>query len=178
MSEPNRLLPFAEYEPLIDAASGLTLAQVCAIAGIEPYSVQNWVKRGFVAHPIKKRYYGRQLARILLIANLKDGLKIETVGELMKIINGSADDERDDIITEEALYDCFRECVLALDGAPDREKCRDVIEKVIIAKKPVKKDAVGTLKAALETMVFAHFCGIYKKETEDAFEKAKKENRK
>ena len=30
---------------------GLVLSQVCQITGLEPYAVQNWVKRGFLAPP-------------------------------------------------------------------------------------------------------------------------------
>ena len=34
---------------------GLVLSQVCQITGLEPYAVQNWVKRGFLAPPVKKK---------------------------------------------------------------------------------------------------------------------------
>ena len=44
-------------------AGGLTLSQVSGIAGLEPYTVQNWVKRGFLAPPRNKRYTLRQLCR-------------------------------------------------------------------------------------------------------------------
>ena len=40
---------------------GMVLSQVCAITGLESYTVQNWVKRGFLAPPEKKRYSMRQL---------------------------------------------------------------------------------------------------------------------
>lgn len=32
-------------------AGGLTLSQVSNIAGLEPYTVQNWVKRGYLQPP-------------------------------------------------------------------------------------------------------------------------------
>ena len=35
---------------------GLTLGQVATITGLEPYTVQNCVKRGFLPAPIGKRY--------------------------------------------------------------------------------------------------------------------------
>lgn len=31
-------------------AGGLTLSQVASITGLEPYTIQNWVKRGFLPH--------------------------------------------------------------------------------------------------------------------------------
>ena len=48
-------------------AGGMVLSQVSSITGLEPYTVQNWVKRGFLAAPIQKRYTMRQLCRILNI---------------------------------------------------------------------------------------------------------------
>ena len=37
-------------------AGGIALSQVSAITGLEPYTVQNWVKRGFLTGPQQKRY--------------------------------------------------------------------------------------------------------------------------
>ena len=39
---------FSIFRPMIEAADGLSLGQVCAITGLEYSTVQNWVKRGFV----------------------------------------------------------------------------------------------------------------------------------
>ena len=36
-------------------AGGLTLSQVSSITGLESYTIQNWVKRGFLAPPKNKR---------------------------------------------------------------------------------------------------------------------------
>ena len=35
---------------------GIVLSQVSAVTGLEPYTVQNWVKRGFLPAPEHKRY--------------------------------------------------------------------------------------------------------------------------
>ena len=37
-------------------AGGMVLSQVSAITGLEAYTIQNWVKRGFLAAPRNKRY--------------------------------------------------------------------------------------------------------------------------
>ena len=34
---------------------GITLSQVTSITGLEAHTVQNWVKRGFLASPVSKR---------------------------------------------------------------------------------------------------------------------------
>ena len=74
---------FAMFRPLIRATDGLTLGQVCAITGLEVSTIQNWVKRKFVPRPVEKKYHERQLARILLISALRDGMKIDAIGELL-----------------------------------------------------------------------------------------------
>ena len=99
----------AEYLPLIRATDGLTLSQVCTLSTLEPSTIQNWIKRGYVPHPVGKKYRERHLARILLIAELRESMPIDRVGELLRYVNGDADDESDDIIAEEALYDLFRD---------------------------------------------------------------------
>ena len=37
-------------------AGGIVLSKVSGITGLEPYTVQNWVKRGFLPPPQRKRY--------------------------------------------------------------------------------------------------------------------------
>lgn len=105
----------ADYLPLIKAADGLTLGQVCSLSGLEPSTIQNWIKRGYVPHPVAKKYSERHLARILLIAELRECMPIERVGSLLSYINGDTDDVSDDIITEEALYDLYRGMTEQLD---------------------------------------------------------------
>ena len=48
------------------------LSQVASLTGLEPYVIQNWVRRGFVAPPERKRYSRRQFSRIVLI-NMLEG---------------------------------------------------------------------------------------------------------
>ena len=88
-------------------AGGITLSQVSAITGLEAYTIQNWVKRGFLTSPRQKRYSLRQLCRILNINMLKDALAMEQICGLMSYINGHLDDEADDIIDDTELYFLF-----------------------------------------------------------------------
>ena len=53
-------------------AGDLALSQVAGVSGLEPYTVQNWVKRGFLSAPQRKRYNMNQLCRILNINMLKN----------------------------------------------------------------------------------------------------------
>lgn len=86
---------------------GMVLSQVAAVTGLEPYTIQNWVKRGFLAKPVGKKYTLRQLCRILNINMLKDALRMEEICGLMTYINGHLDDESDDLIDDSELYFLF-----------------------------------------------------------------------
>ena len=88
-------------------AGGIVLSQVSSITGLEPYTVQNWVKRGFLSSPEKKRYSLRQLCRIININMLKDALPMEDICGLLQYINGTLNDESDDLIDDSQLYFLF-----------------------------------------------------------------------
>ena len=86
---------------------GMMLSQITAITGLEPYTVQNWVKRGFLPAPENKRYTLRQLCRIININMLKSILPMEEICGLLQYINGSLSDESDDLIDDSQLYFLF-----------------------------------------------------------------------
>ena len=161
---------FAQFDIMIKMTNGLSLGQVCAMTGLEPSSVQNWVKRGFVSHPVNKKYFGRQLARIMLINALRDSMKIENVGLLMQRVNGDADDESDDIISEEKFYDylcdAFDKCESGLFGAD----IRSTVTSVIADYDPATSDAKERLTEALCVMVYAYGSGILTKKANEHFE--------
>jgi len=85
-------------------AGGLSLSQVSSITGLETYTVQNWVKRGFLAPPQNKRYNMEQVCRIIIINMLKGALPLEQICSLLSYINGSLTDESDDMIDDAVLY--------------------------------------------------------------------------
>lgn len=94
-------------------AGGIVLSQVSSITGLECYAIQNWVKRGFLSKPEKKRYSLSQLCRIININMLKNALSLEQICGLLGYINGALDDESDDLIDDAELYFLFlRQAVL------------------------------------------------------------------
>ena len=149
-------LPFEEFKKFIQATDGISLAQVCSISSLEPGTIQNWVKRGYVARPIKKKYYEKQVARILLINSLREAMKIEDIGKLMILINGDVEDESDDLLKEEELYTIFAKIIYYLD---------DDVSKTI--KQVLKKEKINNKKLylALETMVNAYIAGNHIKKS-------------
>ena len=88
-------------------AGGLTLSQVSSITGLETHTVQNWVKRGFLASPVNKRYSCNQFCRIVTINMLRTAMPMEKICSLLTYVNGRLDDESDDLIDDTVLYFMF-----------------------------------------------------------------------
>lgn len=86
---------------------GMVLSQVAGVTGLEPYTVQNWVKRGFLPPPERKKYSLEQLCRIININMLKNVLPMERICGMLSYINGTLDDESDDTIDDSQLYFMF-----------------------------------------------------------------------
>lgn len=86
---------------------GIVLSQVAAVTGLEPYTVQNWVKREFLPPPDRKRYNMNQLCRVITINMLKKVLPMEQICGLLTYINGELDDDSDDLIDDSKLYFLF-----------------------------------------------------------------------
>lgn len=86
---------------------GVVLSQITNITGLEPYAVQNWVKRGFLRSPKHKQYDLDQVCRIILINTFKNVLPMERICGLLSYVNGRLDDASDDLIRDSHLYFMF-----------------------------------------------------------------------
>ena len=118
------------FQPMF-LAGGMVLSQVASITGLEPYIVQNWVKRGFLAPPVNKRYSLRQLCRILNINALKGVLPMERICGLLTYINGALDDESDDIIDDSVLYFMFVRLAVQAKTLDREDRWESAIEAVL-----------------------------------------------
>ena len=83
------------------------MSQVSSITGLEPYTVQNWVKRGFLSPPRNKRYDMEQVCRIININILKGTMPLDQIIKLMHYLNGDLADESDDLVDDTLLYFLF-----------------------------------------------------------------------
>ena len=159
---------FRKIEILLEATGGLSLSQVCSVTGLEGTTIQNWVKRGWVAHPKGKKYEERHIARILIINALKDCIKLEHIALLMTYINGETEASRDDIIRESMLYDYLCEALQKLGQADDlsRGGVESVVERVIVDYEGPTPLAHVKVRKALTVMIFACVCTNVKRRTE------------
>lgn len=148
---------FSILKPMIEVTGGLSLSQVCKITGLQTSTIQNWVKRAYVPRPERKKYYERHLSRILLISSLRDCMNIEDIGELMVLINGDTNDESDDIVSEENLYDYFCQAILNLKiSSLDEESIEMTIRDILHEESDPYKEK---LVMALKVMVYAYISG-------------------
>ena len=88
-------------------AGGLTLSQVSSITGLEPYTIQNWVKRGFLPSPVNKRYDMEQVCRLININILKGTMPLEQIIKLMAYLNGDLADESADLVDDTMRFFLF-----------------------------------------------------------------------
>lgn len=141
----------------IFAAGGITLSQVSNMTGLEPYLIQNWVKRKFVSSPVKKLYSRQQFARIIIINMLRESLQIEAICNLIQVIGGDIDNDSDDLIKDNELY--HRYCDMLCDETIDISDKSAVLKAAQNAaegfeeKNPAEKQKLVRI---LEIMLYAH----------------------
>ena len=145
---------------------GMVLSQVAAVTGLEPHTIQNWVKRGFLTKPQQKKYSMRQLCRILNINMLKSVLPLEEICGLLSYINGHLDDEADDLIDDSDLYFLFVRLAAyhrQMNNAQGRDKKLEEILENYNEPIPGAKERV---RQVLQIMLTAWAAAMLRQQTE------------
>lgn len=158
----------ALLDPLF-LTGGLMLSQVARLTGLEPYVIQNWVRRGFVSPPRQKRYSKRQFCRIAMINMLKDSLQLDRICALLSYVNGQLDDESDDLIDDAQLYQYMVRVISKARADPGKvqaqmghwcgEALYDYAEPVPGAGRRVEQ--------VLEVTLTAYLAGVLKRRAEE-----------
>lgn len=136
-------------------AGGMVLSQVASVTGLEPYTVQNWVKRGFLPAPQQKRYSMRQLCRILNINMLKSILPMDRICGLLGYINGALDKEEDDIIDDAQLYFLFVRLAARAKQLDDPAAWEKALEEALCDYREPVPGARQRIEKALRIMLTA-----------------------
>lgn len=165
---------FAVFRPLIELTGGLSLGQICSITGLQSSTIQNWVKRGYVQRPVRKKYSEKHLSRILLISALRDCINIEEIGEIMNLINGDTEDESDDIISDTKLYEYFALAIKNIDSLTLNDEDIETVINRLLENETHKNELVYALKI----MVYAYITGICFKKIDENLENLKTYRRK
>ena len=132
----------------------IALGQVTRITGLEPYMVQNWVKRGYLPAPVNRRYSLVQLCRILNINMLRDVLAMEQICGLLTYINGCLSDTSDDLIDDAHLYFLFLRLVARLEDLTTSESRDQAVQEELadyVEPVPGAKERVGKVLRVMVT---------------------------
>lgn len=164
---PRKEAPYIEQTfSAMFLAGGIVLGQVASITGLEPYTVQNWVKRGFLTPPEKKRYSLRQLCRIININMLKSVLPMERICSLLGYINGQLNDESDDMIDDSALYFMFVRLAVRLRELTDASQREEILEQTLADYVEPVPGAKERVKQVLRIMLTAWLAARMRQEAE------------
>ncbi len=141
----------------IFATGGITLSQVSIMTGLEPYIIQNWVKRGFVSSPKNRVYRREQFARIILINMLREIIQLERICDLIRIIGGDPNDRSDDLISDDELYHLYVDMIAQSNiNAANESEVQDAAQKAAREMNFTDRASEKTLARILEVMLYAH----------------------
>ena len=145
---------------------GITLSQVTSITGLEAHTVQNWVKRGFLASPVSKRYTLRQLCRILNIHMHHGVMPIERICRLLSYVNGILDDESDDMIDDSQLYFLFVKLAARLKEMYEPAEVEELLDAYLMDYVEPVPGAKERVRKTLRIMLTAWLASRMMQETE------------
>ena len=148
---------------------GVMLTQIREISGIDGSTLQNWTKRGWVENSKLKKYNIDQVAHILIINMLRNCIQLDRIAFLIRYINGSVDDRRDDIIRDSVLYDYI--CRVLDHITEDKRELkvtnlRDCIKDVTANYEEKVSGARRRLTNALEIIIVAYYASMMKQYSE------------
>ena len=147
-------------------AGGMVLSQVSSITGLEPYIIQNWVKRGFLSPPQNKRYTLRQFCRILNINMLKGVLPMERICGMLGYINGQLDDDSDDTIDDSRLYFMFVRLAAHAKQIDQNQAWQEAIDQVLQDYDEPIPGARERIAQVLRIMLIAYIAARMKEQAE------------
>ena len=154
-------------------AGGMVLSQVSAVTGLEAYTIQNWVKRGFLAPPKNKRYDLEQVCRIITINMLKGALPLEKICSMMQYINGDLTDESDDIIDDAVLYFMFVKLAARARHIGGDQAWDDALEEATASYTEPYPGARDRVTRVLRTMLMAWIASRFKQQVDEMVDSLK-----
>lgn len=155
---------------------GMVLSQVTAISGLETHMVQNWVRRGFLPPPIRKRYDQNQLCRILIINTLRSVMSLEDICKLLGYINGELWDSSDDTIDDSLLFFIFVRLAARIRQLLPEDDTDRVIEEELQAYKEPVPQTRQRVKSVLGIMLTAYLAARMSQQASDMLNQIVKEN--
>lgn len=171
MTNENGRIDFEQLRLVFAATNGLVLSQVVDYTGVEGSTIQNWVKRGWIAAPKDKKYGEVQVARILILDTLRKAMQLEKIAAIMTYVNGDVEDRSDDIIPDGELYVIFSRAVKMME--PLESACAHnipiIVDECIGSYCGPHEDSRRRLTIALGIMLMAYLSAELKSQADAAF---------
>lgn len=160
---------FGRLSAAIRTTGGLTRAQLCEMTGLQASTVQNWINRGWVAHPENKRYYEYQTARVVIINMLKNLMSLDDIAALLRYVNGDAECREDDSVPDAELYTKF--CRVAekakKDGLTTKEAVSGAAEELLCDYTEPFPGAHEKLRNTITVMVLCYISSLILSEAKE-----------
>lgn len=169
---------FSVLEPIFAVSGGgLTLSQVAELTGLTPTAIQNWVKRGWVANPVNKKYDEIRVARILLINLLRDAMQLDRIARLLAYVNGSVNDRSDDSMQDPHLYSLICAAIFRIEEGERAEGrwLQNLVARFLSAYPSPVADAKRRLTRALSVMLLSVEASVRMKQAGDMYTELMKE---
>ena len=147
---------------------GVMMAEIRNISGIDTSTLQNWVKRRWVANAKLKKYDIDQVAHILIINMLRSCMQLDHIAFLIRYINGNVESAGDDIIRDSILYDYICRIIERMtenDCVPE-QKVRLYICEVLSDYEEKIGGARRRLETALEIIIVAYYASLMKQKAD------------
>ena len=147
----------------IFSAGGVVLSQISRMTGLEPHTIQNWVKRGYLSPPKHRQYSERQFARVVIINLLRQSMQLDEIVDLLTYINGKLSDEADDSVDDPTLYRMFCNvlCVIG-ERYPTPEVIKEAAQSELADFAEREAGDKKRIEKVLSVMVYAHLSSAAK----------------
>lgn len=144
--------------------SGVFVAEIKRISGLDTSTLQNWTKRGWLENTKARQYDIDHVAHILIINMLRSCMQLDRIDFLLRYINGNADDKNDDIIRPSVLYDYICRTLERLTGgdALSAENIRPLLGEILSDYEEPMTGAKKRLQRGLEIIVIAYYASLTK----------------
>ena len=109
--------------------------------------LSNYVKKGYIEHPVKKQYYAEQIASLLFIVTAKQTLSMENIAELFKL--------QKQTYTLQVAYDFFCD---ELEAMLENVSHRKIITPAIDEDMPFAKKVLRSVVIAISHIIYLNQC--------------------
>ncbi len=137
------------------------MSQVLQLTGLSAHTVQNWVKRGFVAPPTNKKYDREQFCTIVIINMLQPVMLIEQIRRAMDYVGRLRQDAPSLI-----YFTLVRTLAVLPEDALGANTDLEAIIGDVLVQMGIGGELFNRLQRALHAMVLAHLSSVLKADAE------------